>query len=276
MEKKNVKLGQTINTKEAFMAKTVLIAIAVVLTTMLVGCYRPDSGESQLLPARMKQIEVVRSSEADLIEQMTEKRTGYRAYLESLVEHYKHIGNSMKLAWAKDELKKLDEIPQYRYIIEASVAGPDLRAGYSIAKAELVYLKAQQLEHRAKKLVVLVNANLLRAALDKYGSLIKQYPTSDRIDDAAYRSGSICEHFKDYSIALLYYQRTYQWNSRTEYPARYKAAYILDRQLNRRAEALDLYEQSLEKEDLSANRRVFIKERIAAITNSQADEKIEK
>ena len=258
------------------MAKTVLIAIAVVLTTMFVGCYRADSGKSQLLPTRMKSTEVVRSSEADLIEQMAEKRMGYRGYLKSLVEHYKHTGNSMKLTWAKDELKKLDDIPQYRYVLDASVAGPELRASNSIAEAELAYLRAQQVERSAKKLLVLVNANSLRAALDKYNRLIKEYPTSDRIDDAAYHSGGICEHFNDYSIALLYYQRTYQWNSRTEYPARYKAARILDKELNRRAEALDLYKQSLKKDKLSSSRKNFVRERIAVITKSQADGKLKK
>ena len=55
----------------------------------------------------------------------------------------------------------------------------------------------------------------------------------------------IYEHFKDYTIAVLYYQRAYQWEPQTSYPARFKAAFILDERLHRRAEALQLYKEAL-------------------------------
>ena len=56
---------------------------------------------------------------------------------------------------------------------------------------------------------------LLRAALRKYGELISQYPTSDKIDDAAYKMARIHEGFGDYTIALAFYQRAYQWDAAT-------------------------------------------------------------
>ena len=92
--------------------------------------------------------------------------------------------------------------------------------------------------------VVLKDENLLRMALDKYNQLISKFPTSDKIDDAAFRAAGIYEHFKDYSIAVQYYQRTYQWDPQTIYPAKYKAAFILDQRLHRRAEALQLYQDA--------------------------------
>jgi tetratricopeptide (TPR) repeat protein len=85
-------------------------------------------------------------------------------------------------------------------------------------------------------------------ALDKYNQLIKKYPTSNKIDDAAYKAGGIYEYFKDYSIAVLYYKRAYQWDPMTIHPARFRAAYILDRRLARRVEALELYEEAIKTE----------------------------
>jgi tetratricopeptide (TPR) repeat protein len=78
-----------------------------------------------------------------------------------------------------------------------------------------------------------------------YTQLIRQYPTSDKIDDAAYQVAEIYESFKNYEIALLYYQRAYQWNPETPHPARFHAAVLLDKRLHRRDEALELYQEAV-------------------------------
>ena len=174
----------------------------------------------------------------------------------------------MKLGWAEDELKKLNKMPQYNYIIEASVAGPNLKARSSITIADYMYDEAFRLEKRAKRLILIIDEDLLRVALDKYNQLIRKHPSSDKIDDAAYRAGGIFEYFKDYTIALLYYQRTYQWDPDTIHPARFRAAYILDEHLHRRAEALELYQQAVEKEKLSKNCKEFVEKRITELTKS--------
>jgi tetratricopeptide (TPR) repeat protein len=129
-----------------------------------------------------------------------------------------------------------------------------------------LYDEAYGLEKAAKRLVVIVDENLLRVALDKYNQVIKQYPTCDEIDESAYRAGGIYEHFKDYTIALLYYQRAYQWDPATANPARYRAAYILDQYLDRRAEALPLYQQALGSGKLSDDEQKFVKKRISELT----------
>jgi tetratricopeptide (TPR) repeat protein len=248
------------------MAKTILTVLLIVLLNVLVGCYEPDSGRSQFLPTPLKAVSVVDAGEADIIEHMATNRLAYRQYLESLVAHYKKTGNNMKLGWAEDELKRLNRMPQYNYIIEASITGPDLKAKDSIAAANYLYDEAYRLEKAAKRLVVIIDENLLRVALDKYNQVIKQYPTSDKIDEAAYRAGRIYEHFKDYTIALLYYQRAYQWDNATANPVRFKAAYILDQYLHRRAEALPLYQQALGNEKLSKEDKEFVEKRIDKLT----------
>jgi len=257
------------------MARTILTAALIVLLNVLVGCNGVDSGRAQLMPARTRTVlgsapivKIAKASEADIVEHVAVNRQAYRQGLELLIEHYTKSGNNMKLEWAKKELKALDGMPQYNYIIEAGVAPPSLKASTSIPEANYLYKDALELEKKAGVLIVIKDENLLRVALDKYNQLIRKHPSSDKIDDAAYRAGRICEYFKDYTIAVLYYQRTYQWDPETIYPARFKAAYILDKRLPRRVEALQLYRQALKKEKLSTKRKEFVEERIMELTQS--------
>jgi len=237
------------------MARIVCIAVVIVLLSVLVGCHGVDSGRGQLMPARTRTsiasapiVNVAEASETDIIEQTAVNRQAYRQCLELLVGFYIRAGNNMKLRWAEKELAALNAIPQYNYIIEASVASPNLKASISIPEADEIYNDALQFERKAGLLPFIKNESLLRLALDKYNQLIKRYPTSNKIDDAAYKAGAIYEFFKDYSIAILYYKRAYQWDSLTPHPARFRAAYILDRHLARRAEALELYEDAIKTE----------------------------
>ena len=232
------------------MARLLLITSAVVLVFVLFGCTNVDSGRAQILPTQAgtmpgPTIDISRSSEADLAEQMAQNRQGYRRGLEVLVQHYTKTGNNMKLIWAEKELNALNKIPQYDYVVEATIAGSNLRANKSVSDADYLYADAVRFEEQAGQFLIVKNSNLLRLALDKYNQLISKYPSSDKIDDAAFRAAGIYEYFKDYSIAVLYYQRTYQWDPETVYPARFKAAFVLDKYLHRRSEALQLYNQAL-------------------------------
>ena len=253
------------------MTRVILTASLIVLVNVLVGCRSVDSGESHLVPQRIKgtaAMDVTKIGEADIIEQMAINRQAYRQGLDSLIAYYENTGNNMKLAWAKNELKGLDDMPQYNYVIEAAVAGPELRAVSWIPSANYLYQDAMQIEKKAGELLLIKNEDNLRAALEKYNELIRKHPSSDKIDDAAFRAGGICEYFKDYSIALLYYQRAYQWDPDTTHPARFKTAYILDTRLHRRAEALGLYQEAVEKENLKKSYRDFAEKRINELSSS--------
>ncbi|UCE99854.1 MAG: hypothetical protein JSV82_01970 [Planctomycetota bacterium] len=232
------------------MARWILTVLLIVLLHVLVGCGGVDTGRAQLVPAASKEALVALSrggdvGESDVVEQMVVHRSAYRRTLELLVDHYNETGDNMKFMWAERELAALDDIPQYNYIIEASVAGANLRASTAIPEADYMYRDAMELEEKAKWLIVTQDEDKLRLALDKYNQLIRKHPSSDKIDDAAYQAGEIYEYFKDYTIAILYYKRCYQWNADTIYPARFRAAFILDRRLHRREEALSLYQDAL-------------------------------
>jgi len=237
------------------MARIVCTGILIVLLNMLVGCQDIDRGKSQLLPSNTRQtlgpssvINIADTSEVDIVEQMAVNRQAYRQGLELLAGYYTRTGNNMKLEWARKELAGLNTMPKYNYIIEANRAPANLKVSASIPDADDLYYDAERLDKDAGTLPILKNQNQLRLALEKYNELIRKYPSSDKIDDAAYSSGVIQEYFKDYSIALLYYKRAYQWDPDTIHPARFRAARVLDKYLHRNAEALQLYQQAVKTE----------------------------
>lgn len=266
------------------MARIVLTAVLIVMLNVLVGCKGPDKGRGQLIATSAKkysytgEVKVSQKEEIDTVEQMAVNRRAYRHGLQLLIDYYNKVGNNMKLQWAEKEIAALNAMPQYKYIIEAEVAGPNLKATTAIPEADELYDDARRLEKQGGRLIVIKNNNLLRLALDKYNELIKKHPSSDKIDDAAYRAGKIYEYFKDYSIALIYYKRTYQWNDETHYPARFKEAYILDQQLHRRAEALELYQQAvkaIKKEGEHEEWKLWAEERIKELTESKEGGKLD-
>ena len=250
------------------MARAILTFLLIVMLGVLAGC-EIDSGKGQVLAKRGRVLsgsEAVSVSEVDIVEEMSSSRQAYRRGLVLLIEHYEQMGNNMKLEWAKSELAGMDKVPQYNYIVEASLAGPDLRASTRIHEADDIYVEALALETKARELVVVVDENLLRIALEKYNMLIQRYPSSDKIEDAAYKAAGIYEHFQDLTVAALYYERSQDWNPDSLYAGYFKAAYILDRRLARRDEAMELYKRALDRGGLSRSYHDFAEKRIAEMT----------
>lgn len=237
------------------MARNVCTVVLIIMMSVLVGCQGVDKGRGQIVPQGRRQalgpasvVNIADTSEADLVEQMAVNRQAYRQGLELLAGYYMRTGNNMKLEWAQKELASLNSMPKYNYIIEANVAPANLKVSASIPEADDLFYEAEETDKAAGALPLLKDENQLRLALEKYNEVIRKYPASDKIDDSAYNAGVIYEYFKDYSIALLYYKRTFQWDPETPHPARFRAARILDKNLHRHAEALQLYQQAVKTE----------------------------
>ena len=252
------------------MARTILTAVLIVLLNVLVGCTGVDSGRSQVAPAHYGPAPVISIADTDetaLIEQMALNRQAYRQGLELLIKYYTRMGNNMKLQWAKKELVGLDSVIQYNYIVEAETKA-NLKADTSISGADALYDEALQIEKKAGTLF-LKDKQMLRLALTKYNQLIEKHGSSDKIDDAAYRAAGIYDYFKDYTLAVMYYKRVYQWDRYTVHPAKYRAAKILDKRLHQRTEALELYRQVIGDEAVPMNYREYAELRIAELTKSE-------
>jgi tetratricopeptide (TPR) repeat protein len=265
------------------MARIVLSVAIIILLSVSLGCQQANSGRSQLISDRgatmtgsVGSVSLSQAGETDIVEQIAINRRAYQQGLELLIRYYTKTGNNMKLNWAKKELMALESIPQYKYIIEAEVLESNLRASTSIPEADNMYQDALRLEDEARVLLIGKNEEKLREALDIYNRLIRNYPTSDKIDDAAFNAGVIYEDFQDYSIALLYFRRAYQWDPETPYPARFRSARILDKRMHRNAEALELYREALNTEGKYGKHRMwkeFAEERIRALYRIEGDNK---
>lgn len=254
------------------MARTVLTATFIVSLTVVIGCQTTNSGEGQILPPDRgtlpSTVSVAGVGEVDVVEQVTVTRQAYRQSLETLVAYYTTTGDHRKLSWAKKELRAFDTMPKYKYIPDAEPAGPDLKATNLIPEADRLYMEGEQLEKQAGPLPFAKNENQLRLALAKYNQVIREYPSSDKIDDAAFKAGGIYQYLKDYTIALLYYQRAYQWDPETIHPAEFRAAFILDTYLRRRAEALELYQRAIKRGIQHEEWREYAQRRIKELTKS--------
>jgi tetratricopeptide (TPR) repeat protein len=232
-----------------------ITSLGVLAVTLLVwsGC-RLDSGPLTTPPPPSHPagvpggtMDLNTTAEVDLVEKVEQHRQDYRQALEMLVDYYNRTGNKRQLEWAKAELRAFTEMPQYSYIGDI-VPGSQLKATMVIPEADALFLEAQKLQSEANALVVVKDRTSMRRALDLYKQLIRKYPSSDKIDDAAFEMGTINEYFKDYQSALTYYQRAYEWDPGTPHPARFKAAYVLDKYMRRKADALELYQEALKTE----------------------------
>jgi len=191
--------------------------------------------------------------EISLAENVALNRQEYLQGLEALSDLYVRTGDRRKLEWARKELNGLKRTPQYPYVGDV-IPSADLRASTSIPEADALYMDAEELQRESGLIAGPIffprvrGGNTLRLALDKYSKVIHRYPTSNKIGRAAFQSGFIHDYFKDYETALLYYQRAYQWDSNigTSFPARFKAAYLLDKRLDRKDAAVDLYQEAIE------------------------------
>ena len=253
------------------MSRKVSITLVLSLVVFISGCieelsrddprFRADPAEAAI--AADVGFAAPEAAEVDLVEQMAAHRDAYRAALAELVKYYTTNGDATKLRWAQKEQASL---VQYRYLMPAEAMQTALAATDSIEEADVLFEEAKQLYWEAKRLVVIADEDKLRMALRGFNKLITNYPTSDKIDDAAYRAGQIYDHFGDYQIAAVYYQRAFQWDDNTPYPARFKAAYVLDRHLHMRKEALALYRLAIARESLNEGNTEFARKRIGEMT----------
>lgn len=225
----------------------------------------------QVAPAEGSTFLAPDAGEVDFVENMAASREAYRQALDSLLKYYQSVGNATKAQWARTELRTFDQMVRYQYIQPAEWTPKDLKAESAIPEADALYKKAIALYRESGGMIIVANRSKLQEALGFFNQLIQQYPSSDKIDDAAYRAGRIYEYLKNYELAAVYYQRAFQWNEATSYPARFRAAYVLDQRLKMRREALLLYREALVKEARFVENMEYAQARVAALSKSSVE-----
>jgi tetratricopeptide (TPR) repeat protein len=215
-----------------------------------------------------------RKTEVEMVEEMARNRNHYIESLKRLEQFYDHQGNQMKSTWARQEYDHLKQGPQRPYLVAAELAGPNLRASKPILDADLLFKEGMKYYQQGRGGVggMFADKKLLYEAINKFDQLITNYPESNMIDDAAFQIAQINHlYLKDYTTALLYYQRVWQWTGgQTTLPARFEAAKVYDEGLHNWPKALQMYDQAIKLEtgypanvEYAKNRIKFINEEMS-------------
>ncbi|MHC4118427.1 MAG: tetratricopeptide repeat protein [Planctomycetota bacterium] len=250
------------------MARIVFATALITLAAMLAGCQVRGGAREFADPESPTNTQIASGpTESDLVEQMASARQTYQKSLEQLIAFYAMTGENVKL---KRTRRELEAIMLFRSGCP-SVPPVQYQATTAIPAADELYYEAIAAERSRPRPGGYTEANSnegLRLTLQKYNRLIRDYPSSDKIDDAAYRAGVIFEELEDYVVALEYFKLVFKWDAETIYPARFRAARILDQRLDRYAEALELYQQAIDIEatfDRHKHWKEFAEQRISEI-----------
>jgi len=263
--------GWKSKTRLFFSGSIVVVVLAVFSAYQLAG-QNPAVKEVPVVTDVLdtaRQSDTQRASEVQLVEEMAQSRNEYRKKLEELIKFYDQQGNQLKSNWASQELDHLKHGPQRPYLVVAEIAGPDLKASESIAEADKLYDEAMSFykEGRGKLGRFFVDKKKLYQARDKFNEVITNYPTCDKIDDAAYYIADIYNYYlNDSHAALLYYQRVWQWDPQTPLPARFAVAKIYDDKLHDMPNALKYYQEAINLESTHYENMTESLDRIKVIT----------
>lgn len=208
--------------------------------------------------------------EVDLVETVISDRNAYRQHLTELRDFYVSRGNNTKKDWAETELAALGKVQPFRYLLDSEVPGGDLKAAESIPEADALYQKGLDLMREAGRgTPLLTRRGPLLEASTTFRDLVTRYPTSDKIDDAAFMLGEI---HADYlsgqeAIAVKWYERAWTWDPTTPHPAMYQAAHVYDYRLHDRDRALELYQGVVRSENASRSQMLIARRRIDELTS---------
>ncbi len=260
------------------MVKMMVLTITGLLLCLATGCQNPKIDDAHLLltseetqQAEKQGYLMPESGEADVVEQLTAARGVHQAALEELINYYQATGNATKRRWAQNELTTLKQMAQYRYLTPGELVSADLKASEQIAQADDLYDQAMKLYIEAGGYFIVSHQGKFRESLNLFNKLIGDFPSSDKIDESAYRAGRIYEYFGDYELASVMYQRCFQWNESTTFPARFRAAYLLDQKLKMRTEALTLYKLSVQKEAQYEDNTEYARNRILHLSQPKVE-----
>jgi tetratricopeptide (TPR) repeat protein len=203
--------------------------------------------------------------EVDIVENLLLHRAMYKKTLLVLRDYYRDNGYANKQQWAEQELRDLERVRPYKYILSAEVPQKSNQAVDRVTEADMLYEKGLALMKKGGHgTPVFYRQDIMKQAFDTFVELVNNYPNSDKIDDAAFMCGEILkEYFKDQErLAVMWYERAKQWNPRIEHPVCFQAAVIYDFRLHDRDKALEWYNRVLTDEPWEESNRSFASRRI--------------
>lgn len=249
----------------------VLVFTFIALTSQLAMSQMPNGSPASGTPTSIKSpsprpISPGGSRDIDLVEKVLHARKEYQSTLETLRSHYINVGEIEKAKWAEEELLSYHRISKQAYLLELDVPPPTLQANENIPDANEYYRRAMQYKDKGWGQEYTDNQKRAEILLQQ---ILSTYPNSDKISDAAYQLGEIYESkpYKQYQRSALYFERCFQWNSRTQLDARLRAARIYDRNLTERNKAIELYREVTTRE-LDPKRVAEAQKRISELSGA--------
>ncbi|MCB9852867.1 MAG: hypothetical protein H6819_07205 [Phycisphaerales bacterium] len=204
---------------------------------------------------------------ADEVEDMMAARQAYIDRLIELERVYLESGNTEKANWARRQRELTEKVEVYPYLSEDPPEKSSQVAPIeSIPEADRLYEEAYALYDTFVGVPFIgftkLNTKDARTAEEKFRTILREYPTSDKVDDAAYYCGVIYKEFlreddPDNQLALRYFKWALELDPKTPHAARFDMAVVYDYRLHDRARAIELYHEVLETEEagIQSNQR---------------------
>jgi TolA-binding protein len=229
---------------------------------------RPTEVQKEIAEAQVEpqtETDLTGMGEVGLVEEVARTRKAYARALDSLKNYYRGRGNSTKTEWIESEIDAFNKVPRTQYLAVAELAGPNLRPTRRVEAADQLYKEG--MNYKEYPALPPGKKDYLKVALQKFQTIIEKYPDSDKIADAAFRMGEIYGgwYFQDWGRAVQSYERCWQWDPKTPYPALLNAAKIYDEKLKNRLKAVELYNRVIAQSP-DENMRKEAADRIKAIT----------
>jgi tetratricopeptide (TPR) repeat protein len=236
-------------------AKLVLASMTLLAVAILAGCESQPLQKANLSAGPAPTISAD-AKEVDLVEKMSEARRAYKAYLEAMLAYYIKDADFNKRVAAEQELHDLAKSRTYDYLLGQDFPAANLtKPKEQISEAETLYNDGLNYYEKGRVIGVPLafSKEQMRLAREKFDTLIKQYPTSNRVADAFFYAAEIIKEYLRTGVnediqAVEYYKRAYVADPNLAHPAHFQRAVILDYRLHRRDEALEEYRNVLKFE----------------------------
>lgn len=249
-------------------------ALGLMTLGLVVGCegmsYRHDSRVGDITPPpedvdyRPANSEI--ANFPDLVEDMMTKRQDYVQNLIQLERAYLNAGDTTRANWARRQRELTEQVEVYPYLTERTPLQQNMQVQVtprdSIAEADSLYQEGYKLYDKFVGVPFVgfayLNKPEPKKAVEIFKRVIADYPTSDKVDDAAYYIGNIYKEFlrhddPDNELALRYLRWSWNLDPNTPHPARFDAAVIYDFRLHDRDKAIELYHDVLALQEAGNN-----------------------
>jgi hypothetical protein len=186
-------------------------------------------------------------TDSQLVERLLAARKEYQLTLEELRKQYIKTGDLARARWAEDELLQYHRMMHQAYRLEYDVPPPTLKGSQNVPEANKLYRQGMSYKDKGWGTTYIDNQ---RRAEILFQKILTEYPQSDKISRTAFQLGDLYESkaFNQLARAAAYYERCFEWNPKTHFDARIRAARLYDRQLNDRQKAHTIYQDIVSHE----------------------------